>query len=204
MLLYLQKELKKATNTGATRVMLDRLGIQMHFNNKVAKQVMWKKPPPNIIMLNTDGTLQAGLAGYGGLFRDAEGRVLLIYKGGSRKRSILLLELLGIEAGLSIAVTMGIHSLQVNSDSERAVNIVNGTEDAPWYCLNVLQAIKAHKMTFTSLEVTHIYREGNRAADFIAKSCHEDASIACHIGPLEEKLAVIVQEDASGCTYTRF
>ncbi|KAF9624379.1 hypothetical protein IFM89_010546 [Coptis chinensis] len=53
----------------------------------VQQQVLWKKPPDGSIMLNTDGMLQALRAGYGGVFRDVDGRVILLYNGGSKSRS---------------------------------------------------------------------------------------------------------------------
>ncbi|KAF9594838.1 hypothetical protein IFM89_034821 [Coptis chinensis] len=157
-------------------------GYQIHLNTpgnqfpdcpETAKTIcQWNKPPPQAFMLNVDGSLQH-MASFGGTIRDEEGNVTLMYAGASRKRSILFLELMGIAEGLKAAKMEGIKHLVVNSDSQRAVSIINEEEPTPWYCLNLMCGIRAYKMSFISVSVQHILKEGNRAADHIARNHNE-------------------------------
>ncbi|KAF9609803.1 hypothetical protein IFM89_018600 [Coptis chinensis] len=64
----------------------------------------------------------------------------------------------GIEAGLQAAKSLTQH-LIVNSDSARAINIINGIESTPWNCQYLLPTIKGHCGSFRSIVFQHIYRE---------------------------------------------
>ncbi|KAF9609801.1 hypothetical protein IFM89_018598 [Coptis chinensis] len=82
----------------------------------------------------------------------------------SKHRSVLIQEMQGIEAGLQAAKSLTQH-LIVNSDSARAINIINGIESTPWYCQYLLPTIKGHCGSFRSIVFQHIYREGKLFAE---------------------------------------
>ncbi|KAF9596275.1 hypothetical protein IFM89_008510 [Coptis chinensis] len=111
-------------------------------------------------MLNPDGTVQSQGAGYG-VIRDKDGTVLLTYNGSSKCKSIMFQELSGILEGLKAAEMINIRQIEINSDSKRAVNIINSIEPTPWLCMNMLEAIKRKMSKFEKVETSHIFREMN-------------------------------------------
>ncbi|KAF9590894.1 hypothetical protein IFM89_000150 [Coptis chinensis] len=82
-------------------------------------------------MLNTDGFVQYGSNGYGGMNRDAMGNVILAYAGSSPKSLVIYQELQAIAEGRKQAIGVGITNLEVNLDSLGPINILNDLEQSP-------------------------------------------------------------------------
>lgn len=78
-------------------------------------------------MVNTNGCVYEsnGKAGFGGLFRDHEGKWLLGYYGKFNSVSVLEAELWGIYWGLTIMFEKGYNNIHIETDSLAAVQLIN-------------------------------------------------------------------------------
>ncbi|KAF9586921.1 hypothetical protein IFM89_039793 [Coptis chinensis] len=55
--------------------------------------------------------------------------------------------------GLKAARMIGNDQIEINSDSKRAINILNGKELTPWLCFNVTKTIRQQIRKFQKVEV---------------------------------------------------
>lgn len=125
------------------------------------------------IKLNTDGCWNKDnhKAGFGGLFRDSNGKWMLGYYGKLASKSILIAELWAIYRGLTIIQEENMKNVTIESDSSLAVNLINeGTpgDHAGDHAQGIIKdahALLAH----TETKLAHIYRGANKCADHLAR-----------------------------------
>ncbi|KAF5184751.1 hypothetical protein FRX31_025662, partial [Thalictrum thalictroides] len=82
-------------------------------------------PPEGVICLNTDGALTNTGAGYGGVYRDSEGKVKLAFCSSTKGSDITTIELEAITTGMQIALAQGYCKVRLLSDSKQAVDFIN-------------------------------------------------------------------------------
>ncbi|KAF9601413.1 hypothetical protein IFM89_019686 [Coptis chinensis] len=87
--LYLQAQLTIVADSDHTRLLTQRLGLNISFSNKVDVNCACIQPDPDTVKLNTDGSLTASSAGIGGAIRDHEGNVLLAFNGNSSTKCFI-------------------------------------------------------------------------------------------------------------------
>ncbi|KAF9603258.1 hypothetical protein IFM89_034591 [Coptis chinensis] len=165
----------------------------------------WRKPDPDYVKLNTDGSLSPSDQAFGSIARKEDGTVHFAYMGSNSKRFIIQQELMAIDVGLDGCLKHGITKVLVYSDSMNVVSIVNGLITPPWYCQNIVLFIgnKRTKLSYSS--VNHCYMETNRAADLLAKCVADSLEILLYfIPPLDEQLSKIIKDDIRGTIYVRF
>ncbi|KAL5714897.1 hypothetical protein ACHQM5_016799 [Ranunculus cassubicifolius] len=119
--------------------------------------------------MNSDGSLRADGAGFGGVVRDHGGHVNIAFSGGRKYTNILMLELEGILNGVKIMRQVQYWRIWIESASQRAVNALLGTEMGPWYSLNMTAEILEELQGFEHYRIEHCRRECNTVADFLAK-----------------------------------
>ncbi|XP_077232615.1 uncharacterized protein LOC143869960 [Tasmannia lanceolata] len=119
------------------------------------------------------------------------------------KITIQELELAAVHSGISLASTMGIKQLWIESDSLLAVNTIKGYYPCPRRRKRTLAGIRRNLSKLSDWKVTHIWREANRAADFLSKiDCPIKGN--CIAGsPIPPLLADIEKEDLEGTLYFR-
>ncbi|XP_057811539.1 uncharacterized protein LOC131025771 [Salvia miltiorrhiza] len=138
--------------------------------------VHWWPPDLNWMKVNTDGSALGapGRIFAGDVFRDhqAEVRGCFHVKGGSG--FALEEELLAVIKAIAIAESRGWRKLWLESDSTYVVELLRKKlMEVPWRFLTSWKATIAFLNNF-ELRVSHIYREGNAAADIMAhNSRHE-------------------------------
>ncbi|KAK1312826.1 hypothetical protein QJS10_CPA07g01406 [Acorus calamus] len=136
-------------------------------------EVIWLKPGPSWVKLNFDGASHGNPcpSGVGGVFRDHQATFLLGYSCITSHNTNTFAEFYGLFRGLSIwfeTFPLFHGSMWIESDSTLVVNTINGKALAnnqvnPYatIILNLLGLLENWK-------ITHIFREGNRAADKMA------------------------------------
>ncbi|KAF9614729.1 hypothetical protein IFM89_020562 [Coptis chinensis] len=165
---YLQCQLREVKYSGELKNLLERLGV-VEYNVKVPKQCIWGKPQRGINELNTDGSLKDEKGSIGGIIRDSKGILLLAYTEAGGLNSVLFQEL----------------------------KAILGKERAPWKCEDITMSIRELLHLFDNVSFIHVYREANRAADYLVSLAMEDV-IEYFVPPLNVDLMNIVEEDKEG------
>ncbi|XP_077214707.1 uncharacterized protein LOC143849537 [Tasmannia lanceolata] len=160
-------------------------------------------PRDPFVKLNSDASLSADSGSIGGILRLNDGHPLASYSLNCYVAAIQDLEIDAIHTGIQLARDLHIQSLWIESDSQIAVNVILNKIPCPWKKMLTLETIKANLEKFHSWEITHIWREGNRAVDFLSKSdcpC-KGYNIPPSVFPFV--LDVIIVEDFSGVPFLR-
>ncbi|CAN1121936.1 Putative ribonuclease H protein At1g65750 [Linum perenne] len=107
-------------------------------------------------------------AATGGLIRNADGRCLFAFTMNLGNCSITRAEMMGAIEGLRWSWDAGFRKVILQLDSQAAINLLT-TEDVT-RTLHALEAASFKELQNRNWEVVirHTYREGNKAADFLA------------------------------------
>ncbi|CAN1124680.1 Putative ribonuclease H protein At1g65750 [Linum perenne] len=134
----------------------------------------WEPAPPEWVTLNSDGSVlpETGQASAGGLIRDHQGRCLAAFTMNLGKCSITRAELRGAVSGLQLAWERGYRKIQLQLDSQCAVQLLQGydLEDHA----HETMIIMARELLRRDWEVRilHVYRESNHVTDYLANIGH--------------------------------
>ncbi|XP_057811499.1 uncharacterized protein LOC131025725 [Salvia miltiorrhiza] len=163
--------------------------------------VFWWPPDIGWIKVNTDGSASAapGLISAGGVFRDHRAFVCGCFhiKGGSG--FAFEAELLAVITAIAIAHGRGWRRIWLEADSTYVVRLLQQRSmEVPWrfraYWINTLSRLE--DMVF---KVSHIYREGNAAADIMAHPSRHEGWWTQEIAEIKD----VVRVDMSSHSHTR-
>jgi ribonuclease HI len=134
------------------------------------KEVVWNPPLMNCVKCNIDGASKGnpGEASCGGIFRNSNADFLLCFAEPLGYASSFLAELHGALRAIEVAHQMNWRNLWLETDSELVVSAFKNPDKLVSWSLrnrwhNALFLIR--QMNFV---VSHIFREGNVAADSLA------------------------------------
>ncbi|XP_077247863.1 uncharacterized protein LOC143887636 [Tasmannia lanceolata] len=186
--------------------------LPCHPKDPTPKLVSWVKPPPAWVKINTDASLLNDIGGLGGLIRNPEGNCLKFFSVRVKNHPIYLLELQALLRGIQLAARHHFPHVWLESDSSSAVNMINGNSQCTWKAIPTLAIIKKTLLNFNAWRISHIWREGNAAADLLSKidfpSKGEDLDLLINDGssprpsPIQDFLDQIAL-DSSGAIFTR-
>ncbi|GMI94864.1 hypothetical protein HRI_003155700 [Hibiscus trionum] len=163
------------------------------------KWCIWKKPEIGWIKLNTDGSVSA----IGGLLRDHNGWPLCAYFAKTLHKNTFMVELSAIWRGLHLALSLGIRTIWIESDSLSVVKTINrqqpGGPSSGCY-LSEIRKLLAH---FDDYRVTHTWREANKAADYVSRMDVELKDVVFWPTDFPDTLHDIIKDDAQGKIYFR-
>lgn len=94
---------------------------------------------------------------------------LICYRGREGTKSVIEQELRGIKVGLSAARNLQIKKVQVQIDSNLAVNMLMGSIWVTWKLMNSVSKILSICNNFEKCNISHCFREANRAANCLAR-----------------------------------
>ncbi|CAN1184835.1 Putative ribonuclease H protein At1g65750 [Linum perenne] len=124
-------------------------------NQRVMTEIFWEPGPE-------------GRASAGGLLRDSSGRTLRAFTANLGRCSITRAELRAALIGLMIAWETGHRRIKLQMDSTAAIALFNNSNGARHqHSLEVAQLQDLLGREWT-VEVDHIYRDANQAADYLA------------------------------------
>ncbi|XP_042051648.1 uncharacterized protein LOC121796961 [Salvia splendens] len=130
--------------------------------------VLWHPPDAPWVKLNTDGAFSASTleAGEGGLVRGPDGGLLRAFYSPITASSSFEAELLALIRGLGMAMELSTH-IWIELDLAALVTLLSsgrlGSADIRHHTALIRSMTAQRHVRFS-----HIYREGNQAADFLA------------------------------------
>ncbi|GAA0171611.1 hypothetical protein LIER_25601 [Lithospermum erythrorhizon] len=174
-------------------------------------QVGWEKPESGWIKLNFDGSCKckSGRSSIGGVFRDHNAEFLLGYSEFIGKSNSTIAEIIALRRGLELVLEngWGDNSVWLEGDSKSLVDIIGKRKQLVNRCGEVQKHVTHINSIISELNnqciLTHVFREGNRAADKFAQMGYhfKNPQVWRHVPPNE--LLRIVHEDAEGKTFLR-
>ncbi|RDX97206.1 putative ribonuclease H protein, partial [Mucuna pruriens] len=152
----------------------------------------------DFIKLNVDGCCMGnpGNAGYGGLFRDVEGKWLGGFYGSLGFTTNMKAELHAICQGLITAWDLGYRSMLVVTDSLEAISLIEeaNIEDSAYSGL--LADIRSLMQRKWSLDLIYSLREDSACADILAKLGAEQNEVYCFLAHPPQQLQLPLVADA--------
>ncbi|CAN1126038.1 Putative ribonuclease H protein At1g65750 [Linum perenne] len=132
--------------------------------------IHWDPGPEGWVVLNSDGSAYrlTGRATAGGLVRDSEGRGMLAYSMNLGRCSITRAEMRGAIEGLRRAWDAGHRNVILRVDSRAAISLLTSESETPHQHTMESMEFQDLQRRDWRLVVEHTFREGNRAADFLA------------------------------------
>ncbi|KAI0494122.1 hypothetical protein KFK09_024253 [Dendrobium nobile] len=129
--------------------------------------VYWLKPNLPFVKLNTDGSVGVNRAGAGGVIRDHCGDLLVAFASPVPTSDVIVAELNALILGLDLCIKYGYFDVWVEMDAYFIVQCIKdgNTGNANYFYL--LRKAK-QKMKERNVTISHIYREGNSCADWLA------------------------------------
>ncbi|XP_057791222.1 uncharacterized protein LOC131008356 [Salvia miltiorrhiza] len=159
-------KLRRSHNSWQDYLVLRRIGVAMRAAPPpLMIEVHWWPSAGQWIKVNTDGS---ALGAAGGVFRDNWGAVrgCYHYKGGTG--FAFEAELLAVMHAVRVANFRGWHWLWIEADSSYVVQLLHSRSlDVPWRFLPLWKQTLSRLSNFR-LQISHIYREENSAADIMA------------------------------------
>jgi ribonuclease HI len=138
----------------------------------------WSPPPVDFIKLNFDGASKGnpGAAGYGVVFRNHQGHIILINAGNLGHSTNNAAELWGLIRGLQLAIDYNFTKLIVEGDSQVIINllrrILNGANpdrmSPSWRLSHGLQIVTDLMKPNQAVIPAHVRRKANQVADELA------------------------------------
>ncbi|KAI0511115.1 hypothetical protein KFK09_011738 [Dendrobium nobile] len=130
--------------------------------------VYWIKPKPPFVKLNTDGSIDSMKAGAGGLIRDFKGDLLAAFAAPVQNRNVMLAEFQALYFGLELCLKMGFNNVWIEVDSLFLVQIMEKGNIGNVHLFYLTRKIKG-MLNLLNYKISHIFREGNVCADWLAK-----------------------------------
>lgn len=133
--------------------------------------VGWKPPPQGTWKLNTDGAKENsyGLAACGGLIRSCHGILVKGFTCKIGRCTAFAAEVWGVFHGLQLAWNLGLRHVQVEVDSKDVIKALQSNEEVTDDARNVIYACKNLIQKEWNVTLLHVFREGNTAADHLAR-----------------------------------
>ncbi|OAY51114.1 uncharacterized protein LOC110616199 [Manihot esculenta] len=163
----------------------------------------WENPKVGCIKLNTDGSLDRENARFGGLLRDYRGDAICGFVSKAPLDDVFLVELSAVWRGLVLASGLGIKAVWVESDSLSVVKTINGEQSHRRKAEKCLKQIWLLLKKFDSYQVSHSWRETNKAADYLSKMALQKSDVVLWPCDFPSGLQNIIKDDAEGRIYCR-
>ncbi|KAK6138093.1 hypothetical protein DH2020_028157 [Rehmannia glutinosa] len=131
--------------------------------------VIWSKPDFGWVKVNTNGASRGnpGPAGCGGVLRDSSGSIIAGFSKFINHSSNVHAELMSILFGLELAMELDLPKIWIESDSLVSIQLLQAKPPFYWQYQDTILLIQ-DQMKQREVRISHIYREGNSVADFLA------------------------------------
>ncbi|KAL6543520.1 hypothetical protein OROHE_010142 [Orobanche hederae] len=167
--------------------------------------VRWLKPAAGWWKLNTDGASRGnpGEAASGGILRDNLGTPSFMFSEFLGERSNNYAELYAIWRGLDLCVSRNFVKVWLESDSNTALHLIKNHNNSHWKLLGLLTKIW-NLMDIVEVRFSHIFREGNAVADWLAnEGCHRRDFFLYDANNISRKLRGFIKLDKMSYPYIR-
>ena len=151
--------------------------------------------------LNFDGSVKNGISKIGFIIRNHKGEILDMHNQTVHEKQIIQVEARALLEGVLRAEALGITKIIIEGDNLSVINAIKKTWKPPWEIRTIISDISTILERFTFVETYHCFREGNQAADFIAKSNCTPSLL--NTDPLYRSFYVIIRKDELGWSFDR-
>ena len=165
--------------------------------------IAWEKPPEGSIKVNFDGSKNSHTAAGSYIMRDWSGHLLQAGAFNLGAASVLIAEATAMRNGLRAAIEAGFSNIHIEGDNKILIQAVQGRIQPPWEIQVLVQDIIYFLQKCNHVIVHHIFREGNRAADWLAKLGLSLPSARVWNQTSHIDLQCILREDNLGYTLAR-
>lgn len=124
-------------------------------------------PPVNFIKINIDGSKNRDQSAIGGVAKDHTGKFLFSFYEYIGKWPIFYMELYAIWAAINYCEKFNYPNIIIESNYLATIQILKRNKGFHWLCANMIMLIKSLTLKY-NIQFNHIFREGNRAADYLA------------------------------------
>ncbi|GMI75617.1 hypothetical protein like AT5G65005 [Hibiscus trionum] len=140
---------------------------------KERRGVFWQPPVTGVLKFNVDGAARGkpGPAGFGGVMRDGESRIMGLFSGPLGVMDSNEAEVRAIAFALSLVVggSWRTQCVIIEFDSQVALSWVTRSAKRPWRLWEVFMAIDQAQQAAYELQFCYVPREANGFADVLAK-----------------------------------
>ena len=141
----------------------------VHQTTTASQLIRWKLPSGGVLKLNFDGTKSAAGAAAGFVLRSWTGAFIQAGTRFLEHAPILVAETMAMRDGIYAALKAGFRRLEVEGNNQVVIHAVQKVIQPPWQIASLLEDIWNMITSCESVSFTHTYREGNMAADWMAK-----------------------------------
>ncbi|KAL2228320.1 UNVERIFIED_CONTAM: putative ribonuclease H protein [Sesamum indicum] len=196
----------KFINWKGDRYVAKSMGFELGSSYKPkTKIIKWTKPEPGWVKINTDGASKGnpGRAGAGGIARDEEGATTFAFYEILGETNNTFTEVFALFKALQLCRADNITWIWIEVDGNCILHLVQQSEKAHWFLKHMLTHI-CLMLKKVEYKITHIYREGNKAADYLANlACSTNSSKLLKGKELQGQLVGIIECDRQGIPYIR-
>ncbi|CAN1189729.1 Putative ribonuclease H protein At1g65750 [Linum perenne] len=143
------------------------------------------------------------MAAAGGLIRSNDGRCLLAFCTNLGKCSIMRAELRGVIAGLQLAWDHGYRKVAVRVDSRAILSLVKGVDNPSHLHGREAATIREFFNRDWEVTISHVFREGNFAADYLANLGHAHHHGVHLLSLFDCNLSYFLRRDCMGISEPR-
>ena len=176
-----------------------------HHLPKTIQFIRWQLPTGGGVKINCDGAKSPRGASAGFVIRSWTGRMLLAGTRFLEQAPILVAEATAVRDGIIAALEAGYRCIAVESDNQVVISAIQARIKPPWQIATTIEDIRNLSKECEDISFTHIYREGNMAADWIAKygSSIRTTSLTLFHHPPSRELQCILTDDYLGRSLAR-
>ena len=131
--------------------------------------IRWQIPVGGFIKLNFDGTKSPAGTAAGFVLRNWQGGFVIAGTRFMEQAPIIVAEATAMRDGIRAALDAGYRKIQVEGDNQIVIKAIQNQIHTPWQIATLLEDIRNMIINCEDISFTHIYREGNMAADWMAK-----------------------------------
>lgn len=137
----------------------------------IGNPISWSAPVGDSFKMNCDGAVSRSgeVAAAGGILRNQWGEFVLGFASHLGQCSIIETELRAILMGALVVKRRGLHGVELESDSMAAIKLIRDGCAPLHPSFSLVNEIRSILDSQGSWSITHVLREGNKAADCFAK-----------------------------------
>ena len=144
-------------------------------NSKRKLQYSWSPPLDHDLLFNVDGSSfgNPGMAGIGGVLRDASGKVLCLFSSCVGIADSIMAEILAIHRAcdlISSRMRLSNRNITILSDSKSVVSWINGEGFGKLSLVNLIYDIRQFLLSTDLVSIKFTPRSANSLADNLAKA----------------------------------
>lgn len=175
-------------------------------HRRIERYISWQAPPFGWYAMNTDGAAKGcpGPAGGGAIIRNQHGSFISAFAGYFGHCNSFKAEITALVSGLDLARDLQIRNLVIQVDNLACVQALTSKESGSGECAHLINYCKRviNKDDWVT-RIVHIYREGNRAADWLANHGVAQSLRTVILEDVPLALVRIIDEDIRGVAFPR-